>query len=221
MKLERDKLLNIVADGIIAKLDVGKNLLVGIDGYDGAGKTTFADELAIILSKKDCTIIRSSVDYFLNSKETRYRKGKRSPVGFYEDSFNYAKLKSLLLDTIVNRGDTYVTQYFNVKKNQIQQTAPEILHETSVLIFDGIFLHRSQLINFWNYSIFLEVSRTETLRRCFLRDKSGSPFINAEVNRRYVEGQNIYFQKVKPFEKATIVINNENFEKPFIMKEKK
>lgn len=212
----RKELLNIITKQIILKQQFGNCFIVAIDGYDGAGKTVFANALAQNLKHKNVRVVRSSVDYFHHPKQIRYKKGRHSPVGYYEDSFNYMKLKSLLLEPLKNSKPTYITHYFNLKKDQIQPSAPEPCLENSVLVFDGIFLHRPELVDYWDYSIFLKVSRAETLRRCFIRDKSGSPSITAETNQRYVKGQSIYFQKIKPFKKANTVINNEDWDKPFI-----
>jgi len=211
------ELLNIIAKEIVSKRKEVNCFMVAIDGFDGAGKTVFANALAENFKQKAVSVIRSSVDYFHHPKQIRYKQGRYSPVGYYEDSFNYIKLKNLLLDPLKSNQATYITQYFDHHKNKVQQSAPESLIENSILVFDGIFLHRPELIDYWDYSIFLEVSRKETLRRCFIRDKSGSPDINAETNQRYVNGQNIYFQKVKPYEKATLVVNNEDWHNPFIV----
>ncbi|MEA5119309.1 MAG: hypothetical protein VB036_17065, partial [Propionicimonas sp.] len=40
--------------------------LVGIDGVDGAGKTTFANDLAAVLDECGCEVIRISLDDYLN-----------------------------------------------------------------------------------------------------------------------------------------------------------
>src|SRR5215510_3613080 len=73
---------------------------VAIDGVDGAGKTTFANELAEVLSGLGRPVIRASVDGFHNPKTIRYAQGRESPVGFFEDSYNYASLKQYLLEPL-------------------------------------------------------------------------------------------------------------------------
>jgi len=141
-----------------------KCVLVGIDGCDGAGKSFFAQNLANELSQTNAHIIQSSVDYFHNPKAVRYKLGKDSPEGFYNDSFNYDKLKELLLDPLfTNNGKPYFTKYFNHTADGIESTKPAMLTKNSILIFDGIFLHRPELIAYWDFSIFLEVSREDTL----------------------------------------------------------
>jgi uridine kinase len=69
-----------------------------VDGIDGAGKTTFADELAAVLRDRGHAVIRALVDGFHNPREVRYRRGRRSAVGYYLDSFDYDRLRRVLLD---------------------------------------------------------------------------------------------------------------------------
>ncbi|WP_246580249.1 hypothetical protein [Deinococcus aestuarii] len=61
-------------DHLAARLDARSAapvLRVAIDGVDGAGKTTFADELAGVLRERGRTVIRASVDGFHAPRATR------------------------------------------------------------------------------------------------------------------------------------------------------
>ncbi len=62
---------------------------VGIDGVDGAGKTHFADDLAVALRERGRPVVRIGVDDFLHPPEHRYRRGRRDPEGFFLDSFDH------------------------------------------------------------------------------------------------------------------------------------
>ena len=70
---------------------------VGIDGGDGSGKTTFADDLAAVLRSVGRAAARVSVDDFHNPREVRYRRGRTSPSGFWLDSFDYDRLREYVL----------------------------------------------------------------------------------------------------------------------------
>src|SRR5262245_34997490 len=78
---------------------------VAIDGVDGAGKTMFADELGDRLASSGRPLIRASVDGFHHPRAIRYRRGRTSPEGFYRDSYDYARLKRVLLDPLGPGGD--------------------------------------------------------------------------------------------------------------------
>ena len=57
----------------------------------------FADELAAVLRDRGHTVIRASVDGFHNPREIRYQRGRQSPAGYYLDSFDYDRLRRVLL----------------------------------------------------------------------------------------------------------------------------
>ena len=215
---DRLQLISDISDEIISNLTDTLVYRLAIDGTDGAGKSIMGDELASDLQNKNVHVIRSSVDFFHNPREVRYKLGPKSPEGFFRDSFNYSKLKELLLDPIgKNSSQLFCNRYFNHRSNQVEQSSPKRVENRSVLVFDGIFLHREELVNYWDFSIFLNVTRQETIRRCYNRD-GGSPDVDAPENRRYVEGQKIYLAQCKPMQLANLVVNNENFEAPFIEK---
>ena len=66
---------------------------VAVDGFDGAGKTWLADELAAAVGP---AATRVRVDDFLNPQEVRYARGRDSPEGFFLDSFDYDAFRAAL-----------------------------------------------------------------------------------------------------------------------------
>jgi len=78
----------------------------------------------------------------------------------------------------------------------------------SILLLDGLFLHRSELRHHWDYSIFL---RVEWVRNHRVRDRP------EPGHHRYHEGQNIYFRECQPWQHASIVIDNDDLASPFIV----
>ena len=59
---------------------------VAIDGVDGSGKTTLADELVEPLRRAGRDVIRASVDGFHNPRAIRHRQGRDSADGYYLDA---------------------------------------------------------------------------------------------------------------------------------------
>jgi thymidylate kinase len=86
----------------------------------------------------------------------------------------------------------------------------------AILLFDGVFLHRPELLLYWDLSLFLDARFEVTIPRAAARDGS-SPDANAPENRRYVGGQQLYLQTCEPRRAATIVINNENLFSPEVV----
>ncbi len=59
----RKHLLNELADRLAA-IEREHPLRVAIDGVDASGKTTFADELALLVEARGRSVIRASIDGF-------------------------------------------------------------------------------------------------------------------------------------------------------------
>jgi uridine kinase len=190
--------LGLAAHGIVR---------VGIDGVDGAGKTMFGDELRDRLAASGRPVIRASVDGFHHPQSVRYRRGRSSPEGFYRDSYDYATLRRVLLDPLGPGGTgRFRRAVFDV--DAAVDAPEERAMPGSILVLDGIFLHRPELRSHWDYSVFLRVewARNHRVRQ---RPEPG--------HHRYQEGQNIYFRECEPWTHAGIVIDNDDLDAPFVV----
>ena len=214
--LQREHVLARIASEISASGDK-PIVLVAVDGVDGAGKTCFADELAKLLGEP---VIRASVDSFHNPRSVRYARGRSSPRGFFEDSFNYAKLKELLLDPLSDDPPRpYCCVSFDYRADSEVGLEWKDPPATGILVFDGIFLHRPELVSYWDYSIFLDVSTEVSVRRCLDREGVTGVSDDPEDPRhaRYVRGQALYLEACDPMAKCTRRIANEVIEAPRVV----
>lgn len=211
-------MLTLVAQQIIEKQSNGKIFKVAIDGVDGAGKSFFAAELATILREYGASVIEASVDGFHNPKSIRLRLGVRSPSGFYHDSYNYAALKEVLLEPLSPRGNRqYRRAIFDHQTDSPVNSVLEQAKPGSILVFDGIFLHRSELRDYWDYSIFLKLPFELSVPRGNARFGTSPNPLDAS-NTRYVEGQKLYLSDCQPESLASVVIDNSELERPLILK---
>jgi uridine kinase len=212
----RGQLLRRIANEITSTANSTVSM-IGIDGVDGAGKTCFADELARCIS--DVPVIRASIDAFHNPRRIRYAKGKDSPQGYFEDSFNYDLLTEYLLDPLSPGGSMkYRTEAFDYRIDEPVDSPICVAQVPALLLFDGIFLHRPELIGYWDYSVFLHVSPRESVRRCIARAGAEGPSTDPDdpVHRRYVVGQKKYLDACNPMAHATLVVDNDDFDAPYI-----
>jgi uridine kinase len=67
-------------------------LRVAVDGITASGKTTLADELAAALTQRGIPVIRIRMDDFHHRRAHRYRQGKDSARGYYEDAYDFDAL---------------------------------------------------------------------------------------------------------------------------------
>ena len=192
-------------------------LRVAIDGVDGAGKTTFAAELEPFLESSGREVIRASVDGFHHPKNVRYRLGRGSPEGFYRDSYNYEAFKKVLLEPLSPGGSgRYRTAVYNVDAETPVTTPEQRAESGAILLLDGMFLHRPELREYWDVSVWLDVPFEVSVPRGAQRG-SGSPDLHAPQNRRYVEGQKLYLQHADPRRHATLVIDNCELDAPVLV----
>ena len=195
-------------------------LRVGIDGIDCAGKTSLAAELAALLISQGHPVIRASIDGFHNPRAVRYRQGRTSPTGYYEDSFNLDSVLACLLCPLGPGGDgRYKTAVFDHEHdtpiNMPWQTA--VSH--AILLLDGIFLHRPELLPHLDYSLFVDISFDTALARAIHRDQRllGSPEqVTQLYQTRYFPAQKHYLATCHPTQHANAVWQNNNLQQPVL-----
>ncbi len=79
-----------------------------------------------------------------------------------------------------------------------------------------MFLHRDELDDCWDLSVSLEVPFGVSVKRMAARDGT-NPNPNSPSVRRYVQAQRHYLGAGSPRARATMVIDNSDFERPLLM----
>ena len=217
----RKKIINEIAS-IINQIDLPHPIKVAIDGSGASGKTTFANELVGPLEKLGRNVIRATIDGFHNPPEIRRKQGKLSPKGYLEDSYNYASLKKYLLEPLGPTGNLeYKESVYNFRINQPTNVKIEKAKPSSILIFEGIFLFNKHLFSYWDYKLFIDASFETTMQRAIIRDNElfgGKEKTIKLYKERYIPGQKMYLKKYNPIKQSDIVINNNNYKKPYLTK---
>jgi uridine kinase len=215
----RTALLDRLADTIV-KLHPDRRIRVAIDGVDGAGKTVLADALAPLVVANGRPVIRASVDDFHQPRAVRYARGKYSPDGFFLDSYDYPAFRRLLLDPLGSDGSgNYIAKYFDHRTDRFVAPQPQQAAPTAALVVDGIFLHRPELREYWDLSIFLHVDFAVSRARNAARD--GAPEAldpDTPYSRRYNGGQQRYLGECEPAQRADIVIDYNDLREPKVLK---
>ena len=148
----------------------------------------------------------------------RYGRGRTSPEGFYRDSFDYATFRRVLIDPFRDGAQTAATTGFQLAAFDVVRDAPVesqwvTAPRDAVLIVDGIFLHRPELRDLWDWSVWLEVPAEVAFARMALRDGS-DPDPAAPSNARYRDGQDLYFREAEPLAAASVVVDNSDLAHP-------
>jgi uridine kinase len=217
--MNNDQAVHEIA-GYIHRRKTSHPLSVAVDGIDAAGKTTLADSLEKELRPLGYRVIRASIDGFHNPRAVRYARGNLSPEGYYYDSFDYGALKTyLLLPLLKNGGMEYRRRIFDFTTDAPVES--ESIHGPGdfILIFEGVFLFRPELLDYWDVKIFVDISFEESLRRALARDGKlfgGSEEIKERYTRRYIPGQKLYLELCQPKALADIVVQNDELANPVL-----
>ena len=213
----RDELLSRLAEAV-GSVTIAHPTRVAIDGPPAAGKTTLADELAVVLRTRGREVIRATIEDFLTHRSHRYRRGEDSAEGCYHDSFDFDALHRVLLDPLGPGGDRRFQRAVYDKATDTARSEPVTTAPAdAVLVFDGVFLLRPELIDRWDLRIFVSVPFEKTVDRARTRDQT--PFRSAaEVERRYrsryLPSQQFYFDMARPADYADIIVHNDDPRQP-------
>lgn len=187
---------------------------VAVDGPDAAGKRTLADRIASVLAARGRTVIRASVDDFQRPRADRYRRGPYSADGYYRDSFDYAALRRLLLDPLGPSGDrSYRTAVFDFVHDVEQAGLAGVAAKDAIVIVDGVFLLRRELVSARDFTVFVSITPDETLRRALVRDVASfgsTEEVERRYRERYLPAQALYLTEVRPRDRAAVVVENED-----------
>jgi uridine kinase len=214
----RGEFLSRLAEAI-SSVTTAHPLRVAIDGPPASGKTTLADELAVVLRAQGRDVIRATIDDFLVDRAQRYRRGRYSAEDF--DAHDRAALCRVLLDPLGPDGDR-LFQHAVFDNNTDTPSSPpaSTAPADAVLLFDGVFLLRPELIDRWDLRIFVSVPFEQTVDRA--RDRgtalAGSIADPADIERswrnRYIPAQQLYFAIARPTDHADIIVYNDQLHRP-------
>ena len=215
--MSRKAVISQIVDAILT-MEYTHPLRVAIDGIDAAGKTSLANELVVPLASHGRDVIRASMDGFHNPRDLRYQRGKDSPEGYFYDSFNHEALTACLLKPLGPDGNLeYQTGAFDFQSDTQANSPSFHAQKDAILIFDGVFLLRPELIDYWDFSIFVAIDFDVSVERAAQRDQylfGSAEAVRKRYWKRYVPGQRIYLETCQPKKHADIVIDNNDFMHP-------
>jgi len=184
--------------------------VIGINGIDGSGKTTFAEDLSRCLLTKGHSTQLVHVDDFHNERAIRYIGGDEAS-NFYRRSFNFERLENLILKPIVETGhlDTELL-LLDLASDQYSLKRQYRVYPSTIVIVEGVFLFKRGLRHYFDLAIFLQSSFETAIKRVRRRDKH-IPLnaIEERYKKKYHAGQQLYFALEHPYDQADIIIDTE------------
>ena len=212
----RDELLSRLAEAV-GSFALAHPTRVGVDGPPAAGKTTLADELAVVLRAQGRHVIRATIEGFLFPRAHRYRRGEYSAEGCYLDNHDYDALNRVLLDPLGPDGDRRV-QLAVYDRNTDTMLCPPVTRapDDAVLVFDGVFLLRPELADRWDLRIFVSTAFEETVDRARIREEGvmSAADVERRWRERYIPSQQLYLAAARPTDRADIIVHNDQPQQP-------
>ena len=217
MICDRTRVVSALA-GRIGAIVRSHPVRVAVDGRTASGKTTLADEVGAALHAGGRQVIRTSVDGFHRPRAERYRRGRLSAEGYLDDARDWHAIRRLLLDPLGPGGNLiYRTASFDLEQDQPLEQAGQRAHPDAILVVDGTFLQRPELVDGWDLTVFVDVSEKIAIRRGVARDSAGlggKEQAREAHTRRYQPAFAIYEARVAPKDRAPIVVGNDDFDRP-------
>jgi uridine kinase len=86
----------------------------------------------------------------------------------------------------------------------------------AVLVFDGVFLMRPELIDRWDLRIFVSTALEKTVDRAVVRERrvSSRAEVERRWRRRYIPSQQLYSATVRPTDHVDISVHNDDPRQP-------
>jgi uridine kinase len=194
-------------------------LLIGVDGKDASGKTTFANSLSSVLQKQaEREIIRVSLDDFFQPRALRSHQENQA-IGCYEDTFDIQGIINYLLAPIKSNR-SYTTKIFDYKTDTSIDIITQYAASDAIFVIDGVFLQRPEFREYWDYTVLLDVSDETAIERGAVRDTNRIGDIEAARSKyinRYIASQKIYYDECEPQKRSDIIIDNTDYKNPIVL----
>ncbi len=218
--VERQSLLEILAWRIVTLKR--SRIRVAIDGYTASGKTTFGHELAGAVRAVGRPTLRASLDDFKRPWRDAIDKGydRVSGDGYYRNAPDFESARELLLRPAgVNGSGSVVLCAHDPLTGKDHRDVVVDAPVDAVLIVDSVFAMRPEYIEFWDFTIWLDVNADVSFERGVRRDAAMEGSASAErLHRdRYRAAEEIYVAEVDPMSMVDVVIDNTHFSQPRII----
>lgn len=219
-RMTRAQLLDGLAAVLLAR-DLGHPLRVGIDGWCGAGKTMLRRALADRLRAGPRAVVELESDGFHNPRPIRYRQGRGSARGYYDDAYDLAAVERIVLRPLGRGGDRCIAVKIHDLSTDRSDVVTASVDPAAIVLFDCTFIQRGNLRELWDEVIYLDVEDTIARARGIARDADalgGATAAADAYDSRYFAACRLYRDEENPRAQASIVIENSDPEDPRLLR---
>ncbi len=217
----REAIVGWLAEYLVSRRPDDRPMRVGVDGITGAGKSTLAAELTTAVQALGCPARHLSTDDFHHPRARRYRRGRESARGYYEDAYDLVALADLVLRPLGPDGNRWIRPRFHdLETDAFLDVEPELVRVGTMIIIDGTFLQRKELDGLWDEMIFVRTGQPVARERAVRRDAAlfgGAGAAEQMYAVRYHPACDLYLAEADPISCASIVIDNDDLEHPVLL----
>jgi uridine kinase len=195
--------------------------IVAIDGLDGSGKSQFAARLAGACQAGGAVVVTLSVDDF--RRPVRFSEGAAEAQVeaqlYYERYYDFAAFDGCLR-AFLGGDEVAVVPRYDSPTERLDGERTFRFAGVGLAIVDGVFLRRAPIIAA-GATILLTVSPDEARRRILERDRKkgrSDEEIVRRITRRYFPGQERYRREHDPAGQAAVVIDNDDWRQPRLVR---
>ncbi|MCL2638925.1 MAG: hypothetical protein FWD48_11230 [Oscillospiraceae bacterium] len=186
--------------------------IIGINGVDCAGKTTFTKNYSNYLTSIGIKNVIIHIDDFHNTREVRDRGD------YYDTALNYQLLIDEILKPLMKSGNVdREIICLDVETDKFENIRHYKIDEETIVLIEGFLLFRPPMSEYIDGRIFLHIEFEETLKRTAVRDvpKHGEWFIEL-TNDLFIPTQKRYLSEFEPHKNCDIFIDNNDYKNPVL-----
>jgi uridine kinase len=183
---------------------------VAISGIDASGKGFVSDLLEQELESHNLKIANINIDPWQNPIPVRLQK--ENPVkNFYQQVFRWDDFFSQLILPLKKNGGIYLeTKLIRTDADEYYPFTYHF-HKIDILLIEGIFLFKKELLEQYDFTIWIDCSFATGLQRAIARNSEnlGEEQLVRDYDTYYYPAQRYHFKKDNPVSKANYIYNNE------------
>lgn len=194
-------------------LDLGHPVRVGIDGWCGAGKTTLARWLVVELERAGRPALHVDSDGFHHVRGRRYRQGRDSARGYYEDAYDLDAVAERVLRPLgapaPSGSREIVTKVHDLATDAVVEETATVPGD-AVVVLAATFVQRGDLRALWDEVVWVDTDEVTATERGIARDAAalgGEEAARAAYEQRYRAAYRIYVEEERPRERASIILD--------------
>ena len=167
-------------------------VILAIDGFCTAGKTTLANDLK---KELDANVFHAD-DYFLRSSQKT--KKRLNEIG---GNFDYERFKSEIVDSLPKR-EEFCYRPYDCKTGELLK--PICVQQKRVVIIEGSYCLHPHLGEYYDIAVFMDVSHDLQRERVLQRDKS----LHQRFFEEWIPKEQAYFEAFGIKSRCQIHISN-------------